>query len=72
MKFLTVRFGFLALLLSAISGLACAPLYADDSTENARQELIRVIEDHVRLTSLELNKTELDRRVMDAMARVPP
>jgi protein-L-isoaspartate(D-aspartate) O-methyltransferase len=34
-------------------------------------ELIKVIEEDVRLTSRELNKSELDQRVMDAIAKVP-
>ena len=37
-----------------------------DLTEQARLEMVRIIEQDVRETSLELNKSELDPRVMKA------
>lgn len=47
------------------------PSRADDPTESDRLNLIRIIEEDVKRTSIELNKAELDPRVMKAMARVP-
>ncbi len=58
---------FSACLLGSVSGLT----FADDEYNKKRMELIRVIEDDVRETSLYLDKEELDARVMKAMADVP-
>ncbi len=71
MKLLTVPRGLLASLLVAIAGGTCPVSYAADATESARMELIKIIEEDVKQTSLELNKSELDPRVMKAMASVP-
>jgi protein-L-isoaspartate(D-aspartate) O-methyltransferase len=71
MKLLTVHRGILASLLVAIAAGICPVSYAVDATESARMELIKIIEEDVRQTSLELNKSELDPRVMKAMASVP-
>ena len=71
MKLLNVRTGILASLLVAFAGAASSVSYAVDPTESARMELIKIIEQDVRQTSLELNKSELDPRVMQVMARVP-
>ena len=62
---------FIASLLIAIVSGASFVSYADDPTENARMELIKIIEQDVRQTSRELGKTELDPRVMKAIATVP-
>jgi len=69
MKLLPTRTGIIAFLLMA--GGIGPPTYADDTTEHARMELIKIIEQDVRQTSRELNKTELDPRVMEALGRVP-
>jgi protein-L-isoaspartate(D-aspartate) O-methyltransferase len=71
MKVLNSRTGILASLLVAFAGAASAVSYAVDPTESARMELIKIIEQDVRQTSRELNKSELDPRVMQVMARVP-
>jgi len=71
MKLLRTGTGMLASLLIAIAGGASFVSYADDPTEKARMELIKIIEEDVRQTSRELDKTELDPRVMKALARVP-
>ena len=71
MKVLHVCTGTLASLIIAISGGASIVSYADDPTENARMELIKIIEEDVRQTSRELEKSELDPRVMKAIATVP-
>ena len=47
------------------------PAYADDKNAAARQQLVKIIEEDVKQTSRELNKTELDPRVMNAMGQVP-
>jgi protein-L-isoaspartate(D-aspartate) O-methyltransferase len=58
-----------------VSLLVAAPGYsasaADDPTLEARMELIKIIEEDVRQTSRELEKSELDPRVMQAIAKVP-
>jgi protein-L-isoaspartate(D-aspartate) O-methyltransferase len=71
MKLFTTAAGILSTLLIFTSTGAVTPAHAGDSTEQARLELIRVIEQDVRETSLELNKSELDPRVMKAISRVP-
>lgn len=71
MKVLHVRTGILTSLIIAIAGGFSFATYADDPTEKARMELIKIIEEDVRLTSRELNKTELDSRVIKALASVP-
>ena len=71
MKVLHVCTGTLASLIFAIAGGTSFVSYADDPTENARMELIKIIEEDVRLTSRELDKSELDPRVMKAIASVP-
>ena len=71
MNLLPAHIELLAPLLMAVFAAVSAPSFADDPTESARMELIRIIEEDVRQTSLELNKAELDPRVMKALARVP-
>ncbi len=71
MKVLHVCTGTLASLIMAISGGTSIVSYADDPTEKARMELIKIIEEDVRQTSRELEKSELDPRVMKAIATVP-
>ena len=55
----------LAWLVMAASGLA------DDPYRDARMAMVKEIEQHVRETSLALDKESLDPRVMEAMAAVP-
>lgn len=64
---------FAVTLLMAIVAGFVLPAHADDQEQmvQAREEMIRAIEDDVRQTSRELNKTELDPRVLEAMAKVP-
>ena len=57
------------LMIHAATG--CFPAYADEKYAAARQQLVKTIEDDVKQTSQELNKTELDSRVMNAMGQVP-
>ena len=71
MKVLHACTGTLASLIIAVSGGASLVSYADDPTEDARMELIKIIEQDVRQTSRELDKSELDPRVMKAIASVP-
>ncbi len=71
MKVLHVCTGTLASLIMVISGGVSIVSYADDPTEKARMELIKIIEEDVRQTSRELEKSELDPRVMKAIATVP-
>ena len=71
MKLYTTASGVLSTLLIIISIGACVSASAADSTEQARLEMVRIIEQDVRETSLELNKSELDPLVMKAISRVP-
>ena len=71
MKFFTRAAEMLGSLLIFITIVAFIPAYASDSKQQARMEMVRVIEQDVRETSLELNKDELDPRVMKAILRVP-
>jgi protein-L-isoaspartate(D-aspartate) O-methyltransferase len=71
MKAIHVCTGTLASLIMAIAGGASFVSYADDPTEKARMELIKIIEEDVRQTRRELDKSELDPRVMKAIASVP-
>jgi len=71
MKLFTTAAGILSTLLILTSTGTVIPAHASDSTEQARLELIRAIQQDVRETSLELNKSELDPRVMKAISRVP-
>jgi len=48
-----------------------APLLSADAYKNARQAMVRIIEQDVRETSLYLDKEALDPRVMAAMGKVP-
>ncbi len=50
--------------------LIFAPALADDAYQAVRDDMIRLIEDDVRATSLYLKKAELDPRVLEAMRRV--
>ncbi len=50
--------------------LIFAPAPADDAYQAVRDDMIRLIEDDVRATSLYLKKAELDPRVLEAMRRV--
>lgn len=61
----------LVLSLLVMSLFPISDCLADDPTAQARKELVRLIEDDVRETSHELNKNELDPRVLKAMLRVP-
>jgi len=54
MKLLPTHIELLAPLLMAVFAAVSAPSLADDPTESARMELIRIIEEDVRQTSLEL------------------
>ena len=60
------------LLMTIVAGFVLSA-HADDQEQmvRARAEMIRTIEDDVRQTSRELNKAELDPRVLEAMAKVP-
>ena len=71
MKLLTTAAGMFSTLLIVIASGAGILAHAADSTEQARLEMVRNIEQDVRETSLELNKSELDPRVMKALSRVP-
>ena len=71
MKLSFVRAGMLSSLLITIGAGISFSSHANDPTEKARMELIRIIEEDVRQTSQELKKSELDPRVMKAIARVP-
>ncbi|MEN8710972.1 MAG: protein-L-isoaspartate(D-aspartate) O-methyltransferase [Arenicellales bacterium] len=71
MKLLTTAAGMFSTLLIVIASSAGILAHAADSTEQARLEMVRNIEQDVRETSLELNKSELDPRVMKALSRVP-
>ena len=53
--------------------LLASPINASEEAKYtlARERLIKVIEQDVRDTSRYINKSELDQRVMDAMASVP-
>ena len=52
-------------------GLTFEPAQADDAYRGIRDDMIRLIEDDVRSTSLYLKKTALDPRVLEAMRNVP-
>ena len=60
---------------TVIASLVClvvaAPGLADDPYGDARMAMLKEIEEHVRQTSLALDKESLDPRVMEAMAAVP-
>lgn len=58
---------FSLVVLSLISRFS----WASDSYQNAREEMIHIIEAEVRLTSLYIDKETLDERVLDAMSEVP-
>jgi protein-L-isoaspartate(D-aspartate) O-methyltransferase len=59
-------------LMAALMILICVlPARASDPTETDRLNLVRLIEEDVRQTSMELNKSALDPRVLKALARVP-
>lgn len=60
-----------AVVLTCLLTFVIMPVQASDPTEADRIELISLIEQDVRHTSLELNKSELDPAVLNAMARVP-
>lgn len=60
--------GIAALLLL---GSQVGPVFGADEYERARQAMIDIIEQHVRETSLYLDKEMLDPRVLTAMAKVP-
>lgn len=72
MKLLSMSTGMLAFMLFSIATSNSLAASSDsDPTQQARLEMIRMIEEDVSETSLELNKSELDQRVLQAMARVP-
>ncbi len=63
----------LAVLIAAMTAMApwaCAEL-TDEGLSERRAEMIRAIEADVRATRRHTGRSELDRRVMEAMARVP-
>jgi protein-L-isoaspartate(D-aspartate) O-methyltransferase len=47
------------------------PLYGADSYRELREELVHLIEEDVRETEIYIDKSFLDPRVMEAMAKVP-
>ncbi len=57
--------------LASLLAVVIVPVQASDPIHAERLELIKEIEQDVRHTSLELNKSELDPAVLQAMARVP-
>lgn len=57
--------------LASLLAVVIVPAQASDPIHAERLELIKEIEQDVRHTSLELNKSELDPAVLQAMARVP-
>ncbi|HEY5733244.1 MAG TPA: protein-L-isoaspartate(D-aspartate) O-methyltransferase [Gammaproteobacteria bacterium] len=61
------------LLIGSLLWLIMLPAHATGESEYklARERLIELIEQDVRETSEYINKTQLDQRVMDAMASVP-
>lgn len=62
---------FAALLLGLMFISLWAPGLCADEFKNARQAMVRIIEQDVRETSLYLNKQALDPLVMSAMGKVP-
>ena len=60
-----------ALLLLVAGSCLPSPAQADDRFRDSREQMIRLIEADVRYTSSYLKRSSLDRRVLDAMARVP-
>ncbi len=60
-----------ALLLLAASSCLLDSVQASDHFRDSRENMIRLIEADVRLTSKYLKQSTLDARVLDAMARVP-
>lgn len=62
-----------AALLAIAGSIAPAPgsAQADDAYRVMREDMIRLIEGDVRLTSLYLKKTALDPQVLDSMRKVP-
>ena len=69
-RFCTLCFRCLVLIVPVLLNLSVHASEEEQYTL-ARERLIRVIEQDVRDTSSYINKTELDQRVMDAMASVP-
>ena len=61
------------LLIGSLLWLILLPVHAigESAYKLARERLIDLIEQDVRETSEYINKTQLDQRVMDAMANVP-
>jgi len=47
------------------------PLYAADDYATARSEMIEILEEDARRTARYIGKAEFDKRVLEAMARVP-
>jgi protein-L-isoaspartate(D-aspartate) O-methyltransferase len=62
---------FTVVLLGVLFLTLWAAVVCGDTFKNARQSLIRTIEQDVRETSLYLDKEALDPRVMRAMGKVP-
>ena len=60
-----------ALLLLVAGSCQLDPAQASDLFRDSREQMIRLIEADVRLTSESLKQSSLDTRVLDAMARVP-
>ena len=71
MKLLRIATAIFGTLLIVMTGGINVALSVNDPTEKARMELVKIIEEDVRQTSRELNKSELDPRVMKAIANVP-
>ena len=59
------------LLLLVAGGYLLNPAQASEHFQDSRDNMIRLIEADVRLTSEHLKQSILDERVLDAMARVP-
>jgi protein-L-isoaspartate(D-aspartate) O-methyltransferase len=74
MKIIIMRFcrnRFVLLILCVFVLLIDPSAQAQDKYTQARQGMIQEIEADVRLTSVHINKKELDPKVMDAMRKVP-
>ncbi|MEN8260471.1 MAG: protein-L-isoaspartate(D-aspartate) O-methyltransferase [Pseudomonadota bacterium] len=64
-------FGLLIAGLSALLALSAPAWAADDDYRQRREGMVAAIEEHVRATSLSLDKSALDERVLQAMRKVP-
>lgn len=62
---------FAALLLGILLASTWSSVFSADKYERSRQDMVRIIEQDVRETSLYLDKEVLDPRVIAAIAKVP-